>query len=116
MCPQHGRTYGRPAACSLQPSDGRTAFDKNGFLLELGGVGQHFLGESQSSFYAHMRAKFGRGPTAVSKKVPFNFISRLEMHPLAARVVLDCSKRPIIYAFCFESVASPNMNERYCSA
>ena len=26
--------------------------------------------------YTHMRAKFGRGPTAVSKKVPFNFISR----------------------------------------
>ena len=34
------------------------------------------LGESQSRFYAHMPAKFGRGPMAVSKKVPFNFISR----------------------------------------
>ena len=53
------------------------AFDKNGFLLEWGGVGQTKLGESQSRFYAYIRAKFGRGPTAVSKKVPFNFISRL---------------------------------------
>ena len=43
-------------------------------LLEWGG--SNFLDESQSRFYAHMRAKFGRGPTAVSKKVPFNFISR----------------------------------------
>ena len=33
------------------------------------------LGESQSRLYPHMRAKFGRGPTAVSKKVSFNFIS-----------------------------------------
>ena len=64
MCPQHGRTAGRPAA----NADGRTAFDKNGFLLEWGGVGQFFLGKSQSCFYAHMRANFGRGPTAVSKK------------------------------------------------
>ena len=35
-----------------------------------------FLAESQSRLYPHMRAKFGRDPTAVSKKVPFNFISR----------------------------------------
>ena len=69
MCPQ--RTDG------LQPAAvGRTAFDKNGFILEWGGMGQFFLGESQSRFYPHMRAKFGRGPTAVSKKVYFNFISR----------------------------------------
>ena len=27
-----------------------------------------------------MRAQFGRGPTAVSKKVPFNFISRYNGH------------------------------------
>ena len=64
---------GRPAASAAVD---RTAFDKNGFLLEWGGVGKFFLGESQSRFYAHMRAQFGRGPTAVSKKVPFNFISR----------------------------------------
>ena len=32
-----------------------------------GGVGQFFLGESQSRIYPHMRAKFGRGPTVVSK-------------------------------------------------
>ena len=61
---------GRPAA-------GRTAFDKKGFLVERGGVGQNFfLAESQSRLYPHMRAKCGRDPTAVSKKVPFNFISR----------------------------------------
>ena len=35
-----------------------------------------FFGESQSHLYPHMRAKFGRGPTAVSKKVSFKFISR----------------------------------------
>ena len=37
---------------------------------------QFFLAESQSRLYTHMRAKFGRDPTAVSKKVSFNFISR----------------------------------------
>ena len=61
---------GRPAA-------GRTAFDKKEVLLEWGGVGQNFLAESRSRLYPHMRAKFGRDPTAMSKKVPFNFISRL---------------------------------------
>ena len=60
---------GRPAA-------GRTAFDKKGVLLEWGGVGQFFLAESQSRLYPHMRAKLVRNLTAVSKKVPFNFISR----------------------------------------
>ena len=60
----------------LQPAAGRTAFDKKGFLLEWGGVGQIFLAESQSRLYPHMRAKFGHDPMAVSKKVPFNFISR----------------------------------------
>ena len=34
------------------------------------------LAESQSRLYPYMRAKFGRDPTAGSKKVPFNFISR----------------------------------------
>ena len=33
-----------------------------------GGVGKFFLGENQSRIYSHMRAKFGRGPTVVSKK------------------------------------------------
>ena len=31
-------------------------------------MGQFFLGESQSRIYPHMRAKFGRSPTVVSKK------------------------------------------------
>ena len=67
------------------------AFDKNGFLLEWGGVGQNILGESQSRLNAHMRAKFGRGPTAVSKKVPFNFISRLYVHTyLLFNIISEC--------------------------
>ena len=41
------------------------------------------LGESQSRFYPHMRAKFGRGPTAVSKEVSFNFISLLILYKRA---------------------------------
>ena len=53
------------------------AFDNKGFILEWGGVGQIcFKAESQYRLYPHMRAQFGRDPTAVSKKVPFNFISR----------------------------------------
>ena len=35
-----------------------------------------FLAESQSRLYPHRHAKFGRDPTAVSKKVAFKFISR----------------------------------------
>ena len=39
-------------------------------ILPLGGVGQIFLGEtvSQSRIYPNMCAKFGCGPTVVSKK------------------------------------------------
>ncbi len=40
------------------------------------GLGQFFFGESQSRLYPHMRAKFGRGPTVVSKKGSLKFISR----------------------------------------
>ena len=40
-------------------------------------VGQFFFGESQSRLYPHMRAKFGRGPTVVSKKGSLKFISTL---------------------------------------
>ena len=54
---------GRPANTAVT--------DSNGFLLEWGGVGKFFLGESQSRLYPHMRAKFWRSPTAVSKKVSF---------------------------------------------
>ena len=60
----------------------------------MGWGGSFFLGESQFRLYPHMRAKFGRGPTAVSKKVSFNFISRLGVRSLAnARVELDSFKR-----------------------
>ena len=38
------------------------------------GESDFFLAESQSGLYPHMRAKFGRDPTAVSKKVSFKFI------------------------------------------
>ena len=61
----------------MQPAS-RTAFDKKGFLLQWGGVGQNLFAESQSCLYPHMRAKCGRDPTPVSKKVPFNFISRCD--------------------------------------
>ena len=44
---------------------------------------QFFLAESQSRLYPHMRAKFGCDPTAGSKKLPFNFISRLGVRSLA---------------------------------
>ena len=37
-----------------------------------------FLADTQSRLYPHMRAKFERDPTAVSKKVPFRFISRYQ--------------------------------------
>ena len=39
-------------------------------------MGQFFLGESQSRLYPHMRAKFGRDPTFVSKKWSLKFRSR----------------------------------------
>ena len=40
------------------------------------GGSDFFLAGSQSRLYPHMRAKFGRDPTAASKKVAFKFISR----------------------------------------
>ena len=46
--------------------------------LNPSGVGLvKFLCESQSRLYPHMRAKFGRGPTVVSKKGSLKLISRL---------------------------------------
>ena len=36
--------------------------------VSVSGVGQFFLGESQSRIYPNMCAKFGCGPTVVSKK------------------------------------------------
>ena len=46
--------------------------------LNPSGVGLvNFFGESQSRLYPHMRAKFGHGPTVVSKKGSLKFISRL---------------------------------------
>ena len=45
--------------------------------LNPSGVGLvNFFGESQSRLYPHMRAKFGRGRTVVSKKGSLKFISR----------------------------------------
>ena len=45
--------------------------------LNPSGVGLvFFFGENQSRLYPHMRAKFGRGPTVVSKKGLLKFISR----------------------------------------
>ena len=39
-------------------------------------VSEFFLADTQYRLYPHMRAKFGRDPTAGSKKVTFKFISR----------------------------------------
>ena len=68
---------GNNVICPQRPIQ-RTYSDSNGFILEWGGVGQFCLGESQSRLYAHMGAKCWRSPTAVSKKVPFNFLSRYD--------------------------------------
>ena len=68
-----------PAADGLQPSDGRTdgrPSIQTGFYRNGVGWVQFCLAESQSRLYPHRRAKFGRDPTAGSKEVPFNFISR----------------------------------------
>ena len=55
--------------------------------LNPSGVGVvNFFGESQSRLYPHMRAKFGRGPTVVSKKVSLKFISRLLLSTLKSCV------------------------------
>ena len=45
-------------------------------LNPLGWGGSIFFGESQSRLYPHMRATFGRGQTAVSKKGSLKCISR----------------------------------------
>ena len=74
----------RIADLAQRPSDGRLAacsrpdgLRQEGVSITMGwGWSDLFLDESQSRLYSHMRAKFGRDPTAVSKKLPFNFISR----------------------------------------
>ena len=58
-------------------SDGRPSIRMGFYLIGVGWV-RFFLGESRSRLYPHMRAKFGRDPTAGSKKVTFKFISRLQ--------------------------------------
>ena len=58
-----------------RPSAGRPSI-QTGFYRNGVGWFQFFLSESQSRLYPHMRVQFGRDPTAVSKKVGFNFISR----------------------------------------
>ena len=67
------------------PSDDRLTSDdrpstRMGFYLIGVGWVRFFLGESRSRLYPHMRAKFGRDPTAGSKKVPFKCISRLRIN------------------------------------
>ena len=44
------------------------------------GVGAIFLGESCSRLYPHMRAQFGRDPTAVSKKSVLQVYNRITYH------------------------------------
>ena len=54
------------------------------YLIGVGWV-RFFLRENRSRLYPHMRAKFGRDPTAGSKKVTFKFISRLLLCGMASR-------------------------------
>ena len=57
----------------------RQKFIKYTPLNPLGWGGSIFLGESQSRIYPHMRAKFGRGPTVVSKKEGFMIMKLLQV-------------------------------------
>ena len=71
----------RIADLAQRPSDGRLAACsrpsiRRGFYYNGVGWVRIVLAESQSRLYPHMHAKFGRDPTAVSKKVPFKFIYR----------------------------------------
>ena len=51
-----------------------------------------FLADTQSRLYPHMRAKFGRDPTAVSKKVSFKFIIGCVLVPIGTLfTVHDCT-------------------------
>ena len=59
-----------------RPSDDRPSI-RMGFVLDWGGVGAIFLGESRSRLYPHMRAKFGRDPTAGSKKSVLQVYNRM---------------------------------------
>ena len=61
---------------------------------------QFFLGESKSRLYPHMRAKFGRGPTAVSKKLSFKFISRFHRVVLFIYYVIFSQEYPIRVQHC----------------
>ena len=46
--------------------------------IRMGWGGSEFcIAESQSRLYPHMRANFGRDPTAASKKVTFKLISNM---------------------------------------
>ena len=57
------------------------------------GGSEFVLAESQTRLYPHMRAQFGRDPTAVSKKVPFNIISRFANMPGQSNASTYCDVR-----------------------
>ena len=83
MAPLQRPRYSGPATAALQRPPPHLSYtsatadaDTNVFINRWGGVGQLFLGESQSRLYPHMRAKFGRGSTVVSKKGSLKFNNR----------------------------------------
>ena len=67
------------------------------------GGSEFFLAESQSRLYPYMRAKFGRYPTAVSKKVPFNFISRFHADWITCFLLKNISRVIFLVKDCSES-------------
>ena len=60
-----------PQTCHMQQTSINNPLNPSGVGLV------NFFCESQSRLSLHMRAKFGRGPTVVSKKGSLKFISRL---------------------------------------
>ena len=75
--------------CPHRLSDGRPSI-RMGFVLDSGGVGPIFLGESRSRLYPHMRAKFGRDPTAGSKSV-------LQVYNRICQMCAWCNKGRLIF-------------------
>ena len=71
-------------------------------MSKTGWGGSIFLGESQSRIYPHMRTKFGRGPTVVSKKKyrdtnyeTFTIMKLLYVRYNTANSVSNCGGDPV---------------------
>ena len=67
----------------------------------MGWVGsEFFLADTQSRLYPHMRAKFGRDPTAVLKKVSFKFIIGLRYTMQYVIVILKYMPAIVLLLMC----------------